>query len=75
VSSTISVERAAPSPPEPWTSPGAAATGRRTFSRLSSRAAEILDDGARRIFSFGAANQPELKLSAAPDSAADGGTR
>jgi phenylacetic acid degradation operon negative regulatory protein len=33
-------------------------TGRRTFSRLSSRAAEILDDGARRIFSFGAANQP-----------------
>ena len=33
-------------------------TGRRTFSRLSSRAAAILDDGARRIFSFGAANQP-----------------
>src|SRR6267142_2417317 len=33
-------------------------TGRRTFSRLSSRAAEILDDGARRIFSFGAASQP-----------------
>jgi phenylacetic acid degradation operon negative regulatory protein len=32
--------------------------GRRTFSRLSSRAAAILDDGARRIFSFGAANQP-----------------
>jgi phenylacetic acid degradation operon negative regulatory protein len=32
--------------------------GRRTFSRLSPRAAEILDDGARRIFSFGAANQP-----------------
>jgi DNA-binding transcriptional regulator PaaX len=29
----------------------------RTFSRLSSRAAAILDDGARRIFSFGAANQ------------------
>jgi len=33
-------------------------TGRRTFSRLSSRAAAILDDGARRIFSFGAASQP-----------------
>ena len=33
-------------------------TGRRTFPRLSSRAAAILDDGARRIFSFGAANQP-----------------
>ena len=33
-------------------------SGRRTFSRLSSRAATILDDGARRIFSFGAANQP-----------------
>src|SRR5256884_5965412 len=33
-------------------------TGRRTFSRLSSRAAEILDDGARRVFSFGAASQP-----------------
>src|SRR5690349_8086653 len=33
-------------------------SGRRTFSRLSSRAAEILDDGARRIFSFGAASQP-----------------
>jgi phenylacetic acid degradation operon negative regulatory protein len=33
-------------------------TGRRTFSRLSSRAAAILDDGARRIFSFGATNQP-----------------
>ena len=32
--------------------------GRRTYSRLSSRAAAILDDGARRIFSFGAANQP-----------------
>jgi len=32
--------------------------GRRTFSRLSSRAAAILDDGARRIFSFGAASQP-----------------
>jgi phenylacetic acid degradation operon negative regulatory protein len=35
-----------------------AKSGRRTFSRLSSRAAAILDDGARRIFSFGAANQP-----------------
>ncbi len=33
-------------------------TGRRTFSRLSSRAAAILDDGARRIFCFGATNQP-----------------
>jgi phenylacetic acid degradation operon negative regulatory protein len=33
-------------------------TGRRTFARLSARAAEILDDGARRIFSFGAASQP-----------------
>ena len=33
-------------------------TGRRTYSRLSSRAAAILDDGARRIFSFGAANPP-----------------
>jgi len=33
-------------------------TGRRTFSRLSARAAAILDDGARRIFSFGAASQP-----------------
>jgi phenylacetic acid degradation operon negative regulatory protein len=32
--------------------------GRRTYSRLSSRAAAILDDGARRIFSFGAVNQP-----------------
>ena len=116
MSSTISLERTDPGPPEPWTSPGAAAqrpprllltllgdywwqrteplpsaaivallaefgvsdsaaraalsrltrngllvtskTGRRTFSRLSSRAAAILDDGARRIFSFGAANQP-----------------
>src|SRR6266699_3897268 len=28
------------------------------LSRLSSRAAAILDDGARRIFSFGAASQP-----------------
>src|SRR4029079_5448095 len=33
-------------------------TGRRTFSRLSSRAAGILDDGARRVFSFGAARPP-----------------
>src|ERR1700728_1712777 len=33
-------------------------SGRRTYSRLSSRAAAILDDGARRIFSFGAVNQP-----------------
>ena len=32
--------------------------GRRTFSRLSARAAAILDDGARRIFSFGAVNHP-----------------
>ncbi len=116
VSSTVSLERADPGPPEPWTSPGGAAqrpprllltllgdywwqrteplpsaaivsllaefgvsdsaaraalsrltrngllvtskTGRRTFSRLSSRAAAILDDGARRIFSFGAASRP-----------------
>ncbi len=29
-------------------------SGRRTFVRLSARAADILDDGARRIFSFGA---------------------
>jgi phenylacetic acid degradation operon negative regulatory protein len=28
-------------------------TGRRTFVRLSDRAAGVLDDGARRIFSFG----------------------
>jgi phenylacetic acid degradation operon negative regulatory protein len=33
-------------------------SGRRTFSRLSPRAAAILDDGARRIFSFGAASEP-----------------
>ena len=32
--------------------------GRRTFVRLSSRAAGILDDGARRIFSFGAPVPP-----------------
>jgi phenylacetic acid degradation operon negative regulatory protein len=29
-------------------------SGRRTFVRLSSHAADVLDDGARRIFSFGA---------------------
>jgi phenylacetic acid degradation operon negative regulatory protein len=29
-------------------------SGRRTFVRLSARAADVLDDGARRIFSFGA---------------------
>jgi phenylacetic acid degradation operon negative regulatory protein len=33
-------------------------TGRRTFVRLSERAAEILDEGARHIFSFGAGTQP-----------------
>ena len=33
-------------------------SGRRTFARLSSRAAGILDDGARRIFSFGAQAEP-----------------
>jgi phenylacetic acid degradation operon negative regulatory protein len=33
-------------------------TGRRTFVRLSSRAADVLDDGARRIFSFGASGAP-----------------
>ena len=33
-------------------------TGRRTYSRLSSRAGAILDDGARRIFSFGADSHP-----------------
>jgi phenylacetic acid degradation operon negative regulatory protein len=32
--------------------------GRRTSARLSPRAAAILDDGARRIFSFGAASEP-----------------
>jgi phenylacetic acid degradation operon negative regulatory protein len=32
--------------------------GRRTYVRLSGRAAGILDDGARRIFSFGAAASP-----------------
>jgi phenylacetic acid degradation operon negative regulatory protein len=32
-------------------------TGRRTFVRLSSRAADVLDDGARRIFSFGDADR------------------
>src|SRR5919204_5764490 len=30
--------------------------GRRTFTRLSPHAAAILDDGARRIFSFGEAS-------------------
>jgi len=33
-------------------------SGRRTFVRLSTRAAGVLDDGARRIFSFGAAGAP-----------------
>jgi phenylacetic acid degradation operon negative regulatory protein len=33
-------------------------SGRRTFVRLSERAAAILDDGARRIFSFGAPSAP-----------------
>ncbi|HVT69123.1 MAG TPA: PaaX family transcriptional regulator C-terminal domain-containing protein [Trebonia sp.] len=32
--------------------------GRRTFVRLSARAADILNDGARRIFSFGSAPAP-----------------
>jgi phenylacetic acid degradation operon negative regulatory protein len=32
--------------------------GRRTFVQLSQRAADILDDGARRIFSFGAGGEP-----------------
>ena len=32
--------------------------GRRTFVRLSQRAAQILDEGARHIFSFGADTQP-----------------
>ena len=32
-------------------------SGRRTFVRLSDRAAGVLDDGARRIFSFGRATQ------------------
>src|SRR6185312_11307765 len=116
VGSSLSAELADPAPPEPWTSPGAAAqrpprllltllgdywwqrteplpsaaivallaefgvsdsaaraalsrltrngllvtsrSGRRTFVRLSSRAADILDDGARRIFSFGAPTPP-----------------
>jgi phenylacetic acid degradation operon negative regulatory protein len=35
-----------------------AKVGRRTFVRLSERAAEILDDGARHIFSFGEQTQP-----------------
>jgi phenylacetic acid degradation operon negative regulatory protein len=32
--------------------------GRRTFVRLSRRAADVLDDGGRRIFSFGATPAP-----------------
>ena len=32
--------------------------GRRTFVQLSTRAADVLDDGARRIFSFGASGTP-----------------
>ena len=32
--------------------------GRRTFVRLSARAAAVLDDGARRIFSFGDGGEP-----------------
>jgi phenylacetic acid degradation operon negative regulatory protein len=33
-------------------------SGRRTFVRLSDRAARVLDDGARRIFSFGTGTHP-----------------
>ena len=33
-------------------------SGRRTFVRLSRRAADVLDDGGRRIFSFGATPAP-----------------
>jgi phenylacetic acid degradation operon negative regulatory protein len=33
-------------------------SGRRTFVRLSERAAQILDEGASHIFSFGQASQP-----------------
>jgi phenylacetic acid degradation operon negative regulatory protein len=33
-------------------------SGRRTFVRLSERAAQILDEGARHIFSFGRASEP-----------------
>ena len=33
-------------------------SGRRTFVRLSQRAADVLDDGGRRIFSFGGAPAP-----------------
>ncbi len=33
-------------------------SGRRTFVRLSERAAQILDEGARHIFSFGAGTEP-----------------
>jgi phenylacetic acid degradation operon negative regulatory protein len=36
----------------------ASKTGRRTHARLSPRAAAILDDGAHRIFSFGAVSEP-----------------
>ena len=32
--------------------------GRRTYHRLSARAAEVLDEGARRIFSFGRTARP-----------------
>jgi len=35
-----------------------AQSGRRTFVRLSARAADVLDDGGRRIFSFGATPAP-----------------
>ena len=116
MSSTVSAEPADPAPPEPWTSPGAAAqrpprllltllgdywwqrteplpsaaivallaefgvsdsaaraalsrltrngllvtsrNGRRTYVQLSTRAADVLDDGARRIFSFGGRPSP-----------------
>src|SRR5207248_2955383 len=116
VSSTASAELADPAPPEPWTSPGAAAqrpprllltllgdywwqrteplpsaaivgllaefgvsdsaaraalsrltrngllvtsrSGRRTFVQLSARAADVLNDGARRIFTFGETPAP-----------------
>jgi phenylacetic acid degradation operon negative regulatory protein len=33
-------------------------SGRRTYVRLSARAADVLDDGARRIFSFGSRPAP-----------------
>lgn len=35
-----------------------AKSGRRTYHRLSDRAAEILDEGARKIFSFGRVTRP-----------------